>query len=268
MNDLLLSEIDSEQNNLLASLALIEEHIFQKNVSENIQQALSTIIETCRDSIEGIDEPMAQAECLINALYVDELFIDQERNRWPLSACLIESSIGQRVISPVLKAVIIQHIANQCDLEAEVVYVPEKVMVRIICDDLYSIIFDPITGESINWEELDRRLEGINNESLQPHLPPMECKSIVLEHLTLLKNVLIIEKRFDYALVCVDLILSIRPDDPFERRDRGFLLHQLDCFKVAYDDYQYFVDACPKDPAAQLLKLQLDNISVAETVLH
>ena len=60
----------------------------------------------------------------------------------------------------------------------------------------------------------------------------------------------------------------LNPNDPFERRDRGFLLHQLDCFKVAYDDYQYFVEQCPKDPAAQLLKLQLDKISISDTILH
>ena len=79
---------------------------------------------------------------------------------------------------------------------------------------------------------------------------------------------LIKEKDFDKALKCVDILLSLRPDDPFERRDRGFLLHQLDCFKVAYDDYRYFVQQCPKDPAAQLLKMQLDKISFNEATLH
>mgnify|MGYP000197497386 CR=1 FL=1 len=83
-----------------------------------------------------------------------------------------------------------------------------------------------------------------------------------------LKNALIRELAFDKALKCVDVLLALRPDDPFERRDRGFLLHQLDCFKVAYDDYRYFVERCPKDPAAQLLKLQLDKINIRETVLH
>jgi len=73
---------------------------------------------------------------------------------------------------------------------------------------------------------------------------------------------------FDQALKCVDLLIELRPEDPFERRDRGFLLHQLDCFKVAYDDYQYFVEQCPKDPAAQLLKMQLEKITVVDNVLH
>jgi regulator of sirC expression with transglutaminase-like and TPR domain len=64
------------------------------------------------------------------------------------------------------------------------------------------------------------------------------------------------------------LLLSLNPDDPLQRRDRGFLLHQLDCFKVAVDDYRYFVEQCPTDPAAQLLKIQLENITLTEPTFH
>ncbi|WP_286269197.1 tetratricopeptide repeat protein [Thalassotalea hakodatensis] len=268
MNDLLLSEICSEQSDLLSLLVLIEKYVFDKHASNQFERVIAPVVDTCQDAIEGIDDTMAQAECLINALYVDELFIDKQRSAWPVLSCVIESAIAHRVLSPVVKAAVILHIINRCQLEAEIVYVPESVMVRIICDDVYSIIFDPITGESLNWEELDRRLDGLPNEPHSKYLEPMDKSSTIVEHLTLLKNSLISESKFDQALKCVDLLLAIKPEDPFERRDRGFLLHQLDCFKVAYDDYQYFVQQCPKDPAAQLLKLQLDNINLGETVLH
>ena len=92
--------------------------------------------------------------------------------------------------------------------------------------------------------------------------------SLIVKHVSSLKNSLIREEQFPQALKCVDILIALRPEDPFERRDRGFLLHQLDCFKVAYDDYQFFVENCPKDPAAQLLKMQLDKITIADTVLH
>ena len=51
-------------------------------------------------------------------------------------------------------------------------------------------------------------------------------------------------------------------------KQRASEIHQLDCFKVAYDDYRFFVEQCPQDPAAQLLKHQLDNITVNDTILH
>ncbi|WP_206484202.1 tetratricopeptide repeat protein [Thalassotalea sp. G2M2-11] len=266
MNDLLLSELHSEQEALLASLVLIQEHIFDEVVS--IDALVAPIIKECQLSITGIDDSMAQAECLINELYVGQLLLDNDRLLWPVIAQKLNKAVEYKLIAPVLKAALIQHVANACQLEAELVYVPEKVMVRIICDDMYSIIFDPISGESLSGQELDQRLDELSGEPSQTFLPQMERQSIIVEYLSALKASLINELQFDKALKCVDLLLALRPDDPFERRDRGFLLHQLDCFKVAYDDYQYFVKECPQDPAAQLLKLQLDKITLTETVLH
>lgn len=266
MNDLLMSELNSEQRNLLSSFALVEEYIFSETPS--FEKMLHEVIEACRLAIIDIEEPMEKAECLINELYVSQLFLDNERNVWPVVAQKISSAVEYKLMAPVLKAAIVQAIVNACDMEAEIVFVPEKVMVRIICDDIYSIIFEPVSGESLNWQQLDDRLGELDGDPTQTFLAPMEVKSILVEYLTSLKNSLIREVQFDKALKCVDLLLALRPDDPFERRDRGFLLHQLDCFKVAYDDYQFFVKECPQDPAAQLLKLQLDKITISDTVLH
>ena len=266
MNDLLLSEINSEQNDLLKPLTLVEEYIFSTPSTDTT--ALNNIVDACNDAIADVDEAMMRAEHLINELYVQHLFLDNPRQVWPVLSHQIESAVGYKIMAPVAKAAIIQYIIQACGLETEIVYVPEKIMVRIICDDLYSIIFDPISGESLNWQELDVRLDELTGDPMQDYLEPMEVKSLLIEHLTSLKQSLINELQFDKALKCVDLLLSLRPNDPFERRDRGFLLHQLDCFKVAYDDYQFFVEQCPKDPAAQLLKIQLDKITVTDTVLH
>ena len=67
MNELLLSELSSTNKPLLASLALIEEHIF--NSSCRFEESLSPIIQTCQDAVDGIDDSTARAECLINALF-------------------------------------------------------------------------------------------------------------------------------------------------------------------------------------------------------
>ncbi|XQW86152.1 tetratricopeptide repeat protein [Thalassotalea piscium] len=266
MNDLLLSEISTPNQALLTQFSLLETAIFGKSV--DIDKTLQPLIESCRLALDDCENAMDKAEVFINEIFISELFIDNVRALWPVFSYQIVESINFKVIAPVVKAAIIQHIANACDLETDIVYIPEKVMVRILCDDIYSIIFDPINGESLNWQELEQGLDELGGDPSRVYLKPMEQESLVVEYLTGLKTSLIAEHCFEMALKCVDLLLSMRPDDPFERRDRGYLLHQLDCFNVAYDDYQYFVDQCPKDPAAQLLKLQLDNISVKDTVLH
>ncbi len=266
MNDLLLSEIKSEKNELLQTFLLVEEYIFAEK--STVRGELEQLVAYCQAETDAIKEPIERAEVLINALFVDQLFIDEQQQFWPVISYQMSSALAHKLMSPILKAVLIAHVANACDCQTDIVFVPEKAMLRIVCDDNYAIIFDPVTGESLNWHELDVRMNEMSGDPFEITLDRMKQESLVLEHISSLKAAFIREQAYDNALKCVDMLLALNPNDPFERRDRGFLLHQLDCFKVAYDDYQYFVEQCPKDPAAQLLKLQLDKISISDTILH
>lgn len=266
MNDLLISEISEQQEDLLRTFSLIEENIF--GTRQSYKKLLDKIIADCQLQIEGIDDQLDQAEQFINALYVDHLLLDTKKSRWPIAAFKMAEGLNQRLIYPVLKAALIREIASQIGFDADLVFVPEKIMVRLVCNENYAIIFDPLNGESINFLELDERMEELCDDPQDYHLASVDVTTILIDYLTACKNELIAQNEFDTALACVDLLVSLRPEDPFERRDRGFLLHQLDCFKVAYDDYRFFVEHCPKDPAAQLLKIQLDNIKITNTVVH
>ena len=266
MNELLLSEISNAQEDLIQTFSLLEKSIFGESQEPN--SALLPIIESCEQACKDIDEELDKAELFINSLFVDQLFIDEQTNQWPLASFKLASGIKQRKLFPTLKAAVIAHIARECNFEADCVFVPNKVMVRIICEEQYAIIFDPITGESINYQELDRRMEEMANEPEDYHLAPVDVNTLIVEYLNACKQSLIEAGLFEQALRCVDLLIAFKPDSPEQRVERGFLLHQLDCFKVAYDDYRYFVEQCPDDPAAQLLKLQLENIKINETILH
>ena len=278
MNTLLLAEVKSEEKDLLETLVLLEEHIFQDIVCEPIKHdtaqtnasldSLEKIIEQCQAVIAEIESPLEKAETLLNELYYQHLFIDNHKSVWPIDSFKVAKSLNQRLMSPMVKAVLICEIINACGFVTDLVFVPTKVMVRLCCDDQHAIIFDAITGESLDWHELDLRLEDLEGDPSQHEIASMNRQAILVEHLSVLKNALIREQAFDKALLCVDLLLSLNPDDPLQRRDRGFLLHQLDCFKVAVDDYRYFVEQCPKDPAAQLLKIQLENITLTEPTMH
>ena len=76
------------------------------------------------------------------------------------------------------------------------------------------------------------------------------------------------EQQFDKALHCIEFLLQSMPDDPYQRRDRGFLLHQLDCPKLAKDDFEFFIERCPEDPAAELLRLQIDDFDNSGHTVH
>ena len=265
MKELLLSEINAEGVNPLAAVALIEAFIFGEQVSI---EAVERMAEYCSEAMDDTDNSIDQAEQLINEIYVQHLFIDLPQPHWSVATHQLVDAFSFRVISPILKSIIIQHIIKLCGFHVDIVFVPEKIMVRIMCDDDFAIIFEPVTGQSISWDDLDERLADVEFLPNGDFVHAIEPQDLIYKYVASLKNALINEQKFDKALKCVDILLAMRPDDPFERRDRGFLLHQLDCFKVAYDDYRYFVEQCPQDPAARLLKLQLDNITVNNTILH
>ena len=265
-NELLLSELQSDEKSLLDLFLLVEEFVF--DTSNTSIQNIEDIIESCQLAIADVESPLEKVEILINELFVEHMFIDKQKAFWPVVTFQIETAVDYRVLAPTLKAVILQYVVERCDFETDIVFLPDNTMIRISCDDHYAIIFDPVTGESIDWHQLDHRMDDLEGDPSELELLPIEQSALIIEHLTALKNSLIKEGGFNQALKCVDLLIGLRPEDPFERRDRGFLLHQLDCFKVAYDDYQYFVDQCPKDPAAQLLKIQLEKITVVDNVLH
>lgn len=273
MNELLISEINAEEKSLLQKIVLIEAFVFSS--TQICLDNIDSIVEHCQIALsnneevddETEDDLLAKAEQLINELYIGQILLDCYPVFWPVSAFQIQQSLDSRLISPTLKAIILRYVIEACGFDCDIVYVPEKTMLRLICDDLYAIIFDPVTGESLNWQEFDLRMDELAEPNdYQPE--SMLHQHLIIQHLNALKSSLIREKYFDQALKCVDVLLALKPDDPLQRRDRGFLLQQLDCFKVAVDDYRYFVEQCPKDPAAQLLKLQLDNITLSETTLH
>jgi regulator of sirC expression with transglutaminase-like and TPR domain len=266
MNELLFSELNDDDKSLIEAFVLIEEVVF--GVSDFEPTNLGNIVEKCSELIADTEEHLEKAEQLINELFVGQLFIDNQRDFWPVSAHKLSSGIDFKLISPSLKSIVLCHVFRLCGFDTDVVFVPKKNMIRVVCDELYAIVFDPITGESLNWHELDLCMEDLDGDPQAHQIEEVSRLSLIVKHVSSLKNSLIREEQFPQALKCVDILIALRPEDPFERRDRGFLLHQLDCFKVAYDDYQFFVENCPKDPAAQLLKMQLDKITIADTVLH
>jgi len=266
MNELLFSELNDDDKSLIEAFVLIEEVVF--GLSDFESTNLNNIVEQCSELISETEEPLEKAEQLINELFIGQLFIDNKRDYWPVTAHKLKCGIDFKLMSPALKSVVLCHVFRLCGFEADVVFVPKKNMIRVVCDALYAIVFDPITGESLDWHELDLCMDELDGDPQSHQIDEISRLSLIVKHVSSLKSALIKEGQFAQALKCVDIIIALRPEDPFERRDRGFLLHQLDCFKVAYDDYQYFVEKCPKDPAAQLLKMQLDKITIADTVLH
>ncbi|QDP01719.1 tetratricopeptide repeat protein [Thalassotalea sp. PS06] len=266
MKELLISELMTEKVNLLDSLCLLEQEIFnqQPQQMDQVRQMTDSLI----SQLTNIEEPLEQAEKVLDVLFVEKLMTDTPKSSYGVANHRLDYGLDFLNMAPTLKVMVLLHVIRETGLNVDVVFVPDEMMIRITCDDTYAVIFDCISGEPINWQELDQRLNQVSPNDAQLPLKGVEDNKLISQYLTSLKNALIREQQFSQALTCVDILLALTPDDPYERRDRGFLLQQMDCYKVAFDDYRYFVERCPQDPAAKILQMQLDMFAQTETVLH
>lgn len=153
MNELFLSELKSVDKDLLQKLVLVEEHVFADSAQQPLHadeslDSLELIISQCVAVISEIESPLEKAETLLNELYFQHLFIDRYQTRWPVSAYSVAKGLNQRAMSPVVKAALAKEIITACGFETDLVFIPNKIMVRLCCDEQYAIIFDAITGES------------------------------------------------------------------------------------------------------------------------
>ena len=147
----------------------------------------------------------------------------------------------------------------------------------------------PSSGETLALEEIQQRLTAVRK--LHPAIVTLQRKSMMADaepslekgeriwhqasvrdlwllYLSQLKSTLLAQQRFDAALQIVELLLSLEPDDPYERRDRGYVLPQLNCYAQAAQDYHYFVEHCPDDPASEVIRQQIHQLQSQSQVLH
>lgn len=130
---------------------------------------------------------------------------------------------------------------------------------------------NPFSGEFVSHHILQAWLIGQQGAfvKLKPeHLVVADNPSIIGRWLALLKGSLMREEHYALALKCTNIALGFVPDDPYEIRDRGFIYQQLECPQVAVNDYQYFIDQCPDDPAADLLKNQVTVLENTHVTFH
>ena len=140
MNELFLSELKSEDKELLQKLILLEEYILADkgavtSVSDDSLDGLEVIINQCDAVISEIESPLEKAETLLNELYFQHLFIDRNQTKWPISAYSVAQGLNQRAMSPIIKAALVKEIISACGFETDLVFIPNKVMVRLCCDE-------------------------------------------------------------------------------------------------------------------------------------
>ncbi|KGQ71044.1 hypothetical protein OA57_02060 [Chelonobacter oris] len=171
---------------------------------------------------------------------------------------------------PLSLGALVLYLAESLNLPIFPVNFPTQLILRADVDSETAFI-NPWDGEYILHETLDKWIEGYIGFGLSPDESDLAVADAELlqDHVVqYMKNALIREGRSGEALRLIDWCLRKQPDNPYEIRDRGLVLASMQCIHAALADFDYFVEQCPDDPSADLLRDQLTGAMVQEYSIH
>ncbi|MBN7824994.1 transglutaminase family protein [Bowmanella dokdonensis] len=187
-------------------------------------------------------------------------------------AAMMHQVIAYRTGGAVCLGLLFCHLGRGLGLDLSGVIFPGHYLIRHRISPSRSDFIDPLTGEQLSWTMLANLYESLTGESQdslgEVMLQPADTRQTLIRLLQNIKAACMAEQQPEQALTACDLLVQLCPEDPYERRDRGFVYQQLDCYRGALADYRYYIRQCPQDPAAHLLKMRLRHVSPQEDVLH
>ncbi len=266
-------------------LAIAEEKAFEASVllakyfshsvqPEKYQAQLDAICDQLTANLARYEYESERFAQLVRFFYRDLAFSGKDKDYLASRYSLMDQVMDYRTGIPVTLAVLFCEVGKRLGFELSTIDFPGHFLIRYKTAEKRALFLDPLTGQSLDYPALEAMYFGITGEDDEDGLPssvlqPACCKAVIVRMLYNLKAAFISEQNHHQALCAVELLISLCPDDPYERRDRGFLLAQLDCPQYARSDYQFFIKHCPHDPSAQLLKIQMRHWQEPhQVVLH
>lgn len=260
-----------KQHNLFKSALLVSrQYQDEMDVAQSLLE-MEQLINQCAQHVsldkelETIDDKFEAFIKLRDYFYQTLAFSGDQKNYFAARYNLLDQVIQYRTGIPVTLAIVFCQIANAVGLKTQGVNFPGHFLMRFEVSDSKVHFIDPLNGKFLDWSQLETMYFSVLGDEAEKEMPlnvlePVDCEETVLRLLHNLKASFINEQRYQNALTTIDLLLDLCPDDPYEIRDRGFLLHQLDCPDVAAADYEYFISHCPKDPSTDVLRSQIAKL--------
>jgi len=207
----------------------------------------------------------------LQLFYVEWGFSGDQDAYFHSSNAFIDKVLERRKGIPLSLGTLLLYFGHHLGFSFAPVTFPTQLLIQVSGNEKSVRYINPFSGEFVSQHILQAWLIGQQGAfvHLKPeHLTVADNPTIIGRWLALIKGALMREEHYALALKCTNIALGFVPDDPYEIRDRGFIYQQLECLQVAATDYQYFIDQCPEDPAADLLKSQVSMLENMHVTLH
>ncbi|GDY24325.1 MULTISPECIES: SirB1 family protein [unclassified Agarivorans] len=209
-------------------------------------------------------------EQLKTLFYKDLGFSSDWQSYYHSKNWLISDALSRRCGNGTSLAVLLHYFARKLDIECHALAFPAQTILAVKLTDRF-IYFDAFAGEQKSLSQLEvihRGHKGNLARLLSDNLEPISSSQVTERWLGELKSACLREDEFEKALRVSQVLLRLKPGDPHEMRDRGFIYQQLDCNSVAINDFEYFIEQCPDDPLSKILKVQIHSMDSQPAILH
>lgn len=253
--------------NVVPELIQLEQSWYSQGTGHSLD-SLNQVIDAVRDHCEINSDKQTSLYQVIDYL-LDELAFTgpglQELPESDLSS--VNYCIQNRTGSHLTMSLVFCHILQELGFESVISDVNEEIVLVVKLSNSEVIIVDSLTGATEYLIANDDVKNSIVSD-VAAVVNPIDHEELIKITLTEQKMCLLEENQFELALLCVEALMELLPEDPYERRDRGLVLKELNCEKWAKDDFDYFIKACPNDPMAMFIRLQLEDQSPIVETIH
>ena len=196
----------------------------------------------------------------LNRFLFDDLHFQGNRRSYsdPRNSYL-NQVIDRRLGLPITLSLVYIEVARRVGLHVEGVGLPGHFIVRYLDRDSVRYL-DPFhQGRVLTADDCRNLVVDLSNGALEFRpvmLEPVDARHILTRMLNNLKNAYMQEQRFDRAMLAVERLLDLAPDEPVHVRDLGLLHYQLDQYGPALQALHRYValtDAAPDDPIQQVI---------------
>lgn len=238
---------------------------------EEVRHALDALAEQAQTALQAVSDETSRLQGLLT-LFFGEWGFGGVGGVYRLSDALwLDKVLACRQGTPASLGVILQQVAQRLALPVQAVVFPTQLLLRADWPDGSVWLINSLNGERLERALLAVWLKGylgMQAEVSDEDLAAAENSQVVRRLLATLKTALMEEQQIELALNACEALLQFDPEDPYEIRDRGLIYARLECPHIALSDLNYFVEQCPEDPVADVIKLQIHAIEAFTVVLH
>ncbi|MGL4827551.1 MAG: SirB1 family protein [Vibrionaceae bacterium] len=260
-----------DEISLLEGALALNTAIKPNTPTDAIRAQLELMASEAELRLAGVTDVEQRLQGLLQLFYKEWGFKGDFDEYFDSQNTFVEDVITRRKGIPVSLGALLLFFAQRLLLPVKAVGFPTQLILRIDWPHRRREYLDPFNGEIVSTHVLHGWLigrEGSLAQLLPEHTRQTDNATLIRRWLTVMKSAFLREENYLLALRCSAMALSFDPNDPHEIRDRGYIFQQLNCGWVAADDYQYFIDQCPDDPAVDLLKAQVQVLGDAVPVFH